>query len=64
MYESSERVEPIESTLSESPVGTVFITSSIARIMIGKMNSATVIIPAKSEVLTPKNTISEKPKAP
>ena len=54
IIETSDLVDPRESDASNNPRGTVFNTSSIARIIIGVMNNATVIIPANKDVLAPK----------
>jgi len=64
LYAVSDFVEPKDSVASSNPFGTVFITSSIPRIIIGIINNVTVSIPANSEDLIPKYNITVNPKAP
>ena len=61
---SSDLVTPREREASVSPGGEVFIASSMALIMMGRMNSPTTMIPASREVLKPSRIITVKPMAP
>ena len=62
--ESDLEVELVARARAGGPSGTIRMTSSAARLMIGNSRRATARIPARSEAFSPKKIMMMKPKAP